>query len=281
MIRLDDTERTDPTWLEWRQKCTQAQATLNEAIATHDPLSDEPRPTASAKIYADLKEDHYAAKRAPFWGKCAYCEVNVRSTQHGDIDHFRPKGRVTDRETGKPLITRSGDEHPGYFWIAYDWRNLLLACGLCNRPNKRSVDERQMGKWDRFPLADETKRAESPGEELAEEPLLINPLVEDPSEHLDVTKEGVLRARDGSIRGSACIELLGLNERDLPDERAHAYQDTYRMFTELVVARLARHREKIAELEPQLVEISAGSRPHAISRRLAIMDAKLALQGLG
>lgn len=282
MIKLEPTERQDTVWLEWRQECTTAQAALNRAVESHDPASSTPKPVASPDVYAKLKDEHYVpVKKSPFWGKCAYCEQKIASDQYGDIEHFRPKARVTDRHTSKPLMTRHGDRpHPGYYWLAYDWQNLLFACGLCNRPHRRSDDERRIGKWDHFPLIDEEQRAEAPGGEAGEQPLLINPLVEDPAEHIDVTPEGVLFAVSGSSRGQACIELLGLNDRDLPDDRGRAYDEAYRLYKDLILARLERVPDKVRKLEAQVREIERGACTHAISRRLAIRDAKQSLLDL-
>jgi hypothetical protein len=42
-------------------------------------------------------------------------------------------------------------EQPGYFWLAYVWANLFLACQLCNQSFKKNL----------FPLADPAKRARS------------------------------------------------------------------------------------------------------------------------
>jgi len=53
---------------------------------------------------------------------CAYCGVEISL----DVDHFRPKGAV------------DGDQHHGgYWWLAYECSNYLLACTICNR-RKRS-----------------------------------------------------------------------------------------------------------------------------------------------
>lgn len=52
--------------------------------------------------------------------KCCYCEVNIRPISTPHIEHFRPKGRVT------------GLDGPGYYWLGYEWTNLLLACPACN-----------------------------------------------------------------------------------------------------------------------------------------------------
>src|SRR5262245_40916138 len=69
-----------------------------------------------------------------FKKKCAYCESSLL-TAPGDLENFRPKATVSDEE-GKSVSE-------GYWWLAYDWNNLLLSCGTCNRLHKRN----------RFPIA--------------------------------------------------------------------------------------------------------------------------------
>lgn len=274
MIRLDDTERQDATWQNWRSRCATSQQALDQAMAKHDFSSDQPAPEAS-KLYAELKDDHYVARRAPFWGKCAYCESSVHSSQYGDIEHFRPKSRITNPKTNEPIRTSTGThDHPGYYWLAYDWRNLLLACELCNSPSHRSSDGRRIGKWDHFPLADETKRAQQPGDEILEQPLLINPLVEDPSAHLELDpKTGVLSAK--SLRGQTCIDLLGLNERGLPDERASAYRAAQRLYTDYIIARFTKNLVREAAAIPEIDAIDAGSCSYAMPRRMALAEGRL------
>jgi len=62
-------------------------------------------------------------------------------------------------------------KEPGYFWLAAQWDNLFLSCNDCNGERAQvelpSGSERLMGKLDRFPLTDETKRASAPGAEGA------------------------------------------------------------------------------------------------------------------
>src|SRR5207244_3555440 len=60
-----------------------------------------------------------------FHKKCAYCEGKVSGHFPLDAEHYRPKKEVTEGRT------RLGG-HPGYFWLAYEWYNLLLACRDCN-----------------------------------------------------------------------------------------------------------------------------------------------------
>jgi hypothetical protein len=42
-----------------------------------------------------------------FDNKCAYCESRVLHVSPGEVEHYRPKGRVTE-----------DPDHPGYYWLA-------------------------------------------------------------------------------------------------------------------------------------------------------------------
>ncbi|WP_314961798.1 hypothetical protein [Bradyrhizobium cosmicum] len=55
-----------------------------------------------------------------FHGKCAYCESLYASQAPVDVEHYRPKGRVKDEHA-----------HPGYWWLASEWTNLLPASITC------------------------------------------------------------------------------------------------------------------------------------------------------
>lgn len=278
MIRLDETEREDAVWKDWRERCESGQQALNQAMTKHDFSSGKGAPKISKKLYAALKEDHYAADRSPFWGKCAYCESRVSSNQPGDVEHFRPKSRITDPHTNKPIrADSSAHNHPGYYWLAYDWKNLLFACAGCNRPSRRSKTKRRIGKWDHFPLVDETKRAQQPGDEVHELPLLINPLVEDPSEHLELDPlTGVLSAK--SPRGQACIDLLGLNERGLPDERVDAFRAAASRYHDYVFALMTQHQALITAIAAEIADVRAGKRAFTMARRLAVDELRRRLE---
>src|SRR5205085_9189437 len=128
----------------------------------------------------DIKDAIYKGARSyiykAFHGKCAYCEAKFVLDQSGDIDHFRPKARVTD-ENDRPVKLNSVD-HPGYYWLAYDWQNLLPCCSKCNRPSKHASGK-IIGKGTRFPV--ENRHAFRPEEVMAETPMFINPAAEDPA----------------------------------------------------------------------------------------------------
>ncbi|KUR70573.1 hypothetical protein AQZ52_17395 [Novosphingobium fuchskuhlense] len=126
-------------------------------------------------------------------GKCAFCEVHIpKPYALAHVEHWRPKGSVT-QEKGIKAST------PGYYWLAYCWDNLLLACHFCNSSNKGV----------QFPLADPTRRASNHHQLVAAEaPMLLNPDAEDPSEHIEFVEE---IPRGISPRGIATIKALGLD----------------------------------------------------------------------
>jgi len=140
-------------------------------------------------------------------GKCSYCETLLTDNNIADIDHYRPKGGA------RGLFN---DEYAPnhYWWLAYEWNNMLAACQTCNQKYKR----------DFFPLMSENLRSSigSIGSKLDEEqPLLIDPTTEDPGTHLTFDSSSGL-AIELTARGKATIELLGLNRLELVEKRIDA-----------------------------------------------------------
>lgn len=171
-----------------------------------------------------------------FFGKCAYCETLYGASGPMDVEHFRPKGGV------------SGENHPGYWWLASEWTNLLPSCLDCNRKRQQhiveigaSLTELQLqsrgqriahessGKHDCFPLDQHGIRARSEDDDLlVEMPLLLNPCIDDPSEHLvfsiDPGQPSLVSAKldaEGrpSKKGLTSIYLYGLNRLGLVQDR--------------------------------------------------------------
>jgi hypothetical protein len=70
--------------------------------------------------------------------KCAYCEMHCK----GEIEHYRPKLGIIEDST-----------HDGYYWLCYEWSNLVPACRYCNTEG---------GKGNQFPLIDSAKRVKTP-----------------------------------------------------------------------------------------------------------------------
>jgi uncharacterized protein (TIGR02646 family) len=134
-------------------------------------------------------------------GKCCFCESKLKHPAHietGDVEHYRPKAgyNQTSREK-KP-------NKPGYYWLSYDWDNLLLCCGPCNRQHKKNL----------FPLLDPKHRACHHRDDIAKETaLLIDPTQVDPEKHIGFREE-IPYAINGNRHGKTTISVLKLDERD-------------------------------------------------------------------
>ncbi|HYH68436.1 MAG TPA: hypothetical protein VD866_27330 [Urbifossiella sp.] len=154
----------------------------------------------AAGIYAHdtVKE----ALRVAQHDKCAFCECKISHTQHGDVEHYRPKAAVRQK-AGEPLT------RPGYYWLAYEWDNLFLACQLCNQVFKENL----------FPIRTPKNRARSHHDDVTrEKPLLLHPSAQDIDRHL--TFSGPLVVPVGASRhGRATIKVLGLNRPKMVDAR--------------------------------------------------------------
>ncbi len=139
------------------------------------------------------------------YGKCCYCE-RERGPIEMDIEHFRPKSEVKENKN-----------HQGYWWLAYEWDNLLLACKKCNNQ-----------KGTKFPLKQESRRAFKPQDDLTkEDPFLINPLIENPEDFIeyDIKDPIMIKAKGKNERGERTVnELTGINALEVLKERAYQYK---------------------------------------------------------
>lgn len=204
MIRIQFREPRTPQWIAWKKKCKAARAHL---------ISAKGEDAIDERLYKATSELLFAA----YFQKCYFCEGALGVQYKGDVEHFRPKGAVRDANNKEVYIGkgRNRRKHPGYYWLAYDFNNLMPACSFCN-VYKRKIG----GKGTRFPVMG--FRASRPGEEKKEKPVLIHPR-ENPEKHLDIDLEtGTFFAR--TPRGQQCIELLGLNREGLMAKRREAYR---------------------------------------------------------
>lgn len=98
------------------------------------------------------------------YGKCWYVECKNLGSDD-DVDHFRPKGGVME-----------DPDHPGYYWLAFDWINLRLSCHRANRPRVNPETGETGGKAEHFPLLHPAERSREPGDGWRREaPALLDP----------------------------------------------------------------------------------------------------------
>ena len=147
--------------------------------------------------------------------KCAYCESSYDAVYDGDIEHFRPKGKVKEKTP----------QTPGYYWLANDWDNLFIACQHCNQRRKHVLYGEDVlqgyGKLDQFPVKTEAKRLKNHKGKLANEEkvrLLVNPCKDEPSEHFayEPLEAVIVPLTD---MGKATVEVCVLQRPNLVRER--------------------------------------------------------------
>ena len=156
-------------------------------------LQGAPVLTSTAEVRKDIyKADDVRRQLIADQGnKCAYCECRVR-TAYNDVEHYRPK---TD-----------------YYWLGHVWQNLLYSCNECNRTYKKHY----------FPLRDEATRDLVHQDISREEPLIVNPVEDEPSEHIRFNRYEAVPLTD---KGEATIQLFQLNNRnELVEERKQTYE---------------------------------------------------------
>jgi len=215
-----------------------------------------------ANIYADdtVKQQLITVQH----GKCFLCESQVRHISYGDVEHFRPKGGCC-QNVDHDL------EKPGYYWLAYEWSNLFLACQFCNQRFKKNL----------FPLIDPTKRAKSHKDDInQEESLFINPVAENPGDFISFMG-GEPYAICGNAKGKATIENAGLHRTELFEMRLKHYLNLKGLYQALTTLQnlvkskpsllnQSNVKETIALLEQRLAASILDSAEYAAMARAAI-----------
>ena len=251
MIKINFEEPNTEEWRYWRNECEKETKEIWKSVRTRDDFK-------IGDLYKNkfIKKNIYMSKEGPFHGKCAYCESYLTDFQPGTIDHFRPKKAVIDEKDNQVMIKdKDGNDlpHPGYFWLAYAWQNLLPTCAYCNEKAKR----------DRFPVRG--KHAVSPKELCDEQPLLINPIVDNPEEHLAIEISTGLMIHK-SNRGEMSIKILELNIREqLLEERFKAI-----LFVKAKLVELKNNSPQKADSMKYLQKIVNGEFAFSLAARTAL-----------
>lgn len=145
--------------------------------------------------------------------KCGYCESFSNHVATLQVEHYRPKAKVTEDKN-----------HKGYYWLGCEWSNLLLACSKCNGKG---------AKGNFFPILGNRIQNGTPFDDagifirtsliadrpslINEKPLLLNPELDYPEQHLTFRYLGSL---DGlSVKGKKSIDIYRLNRDSLLKRR--------------------------------------------------------------
>lgn len=148
-------------------------------------------------------EDRYLVRerlRDIYHNKCAYCEdIDAKP----EVEHYRPKKK--------------------YYWLCYEWTNLLPSCHYCNT---------ESGKRDQFPIRgvrvdapprlpngnwNQEANDASVSPLIDEQPFLLHPEIDQPDDgtFFKFYGNGDLEGTDPEGRGEKTIEICYLKRQNL------------------------------------------------------------------
>lgn len=150
-----------------------------------------------------------------YHGKCAYCERH--RGQELQVDHYRPKKR-------RDAQTEPQYNQPGYYWLAYEWSNLIALCSKCNRCKSNKFPLEGFSEANRIASHLNAQGDEDPNHysmvwlNAQEKPLLLNPEIKDDfARHFLFGNNGSVTGR--TTIGDATIDICGLDRDNLRLER--------------------------------------------------------------
>ncbi len=277
---------------EWDKWQTKANTAIAEAIAAWELWkAAHPKPQEGEKpdiefdsgIWGELKEWLLVNV---FHEKCAYCESRLTRSS-GHAEHFRPKGRVKAKSNGTAKLVKTEDEngnqinHPGYFWLAYNWKNLLPSCEKCNTSGGKgdqfpTVKTHSLGKY--LKPQEVTKLKAPPRRSLKwsdyyylepedlndlEDPLILHPYFDNPREQLRFGDGGIVTAVEGKPKGGSSIAVYNLDSDQLRTDRQDSQEKAESRY---FVAWMATHgpiEEKRQKAEEAVSTFKQGVEPYS------------------
>lgn len=176
----------------------------------------------SSDLYKPLKVK--VALDALYHKKCAYCEKSLKDADR-HIEHYRPKNP--------------------YYWLAFSWDNLLIACDKCNKLKSNKFTaylEGEQLKYNNETL--KTAQSNIKAYNLIEKPLIINPEQETTASlklhfTFDLNTAEIVAL---SPQMEATIKVCQLNREELIERRREILDD----FKNAINRRELKIRDKIA-----------------------------------
>ena len=270
MIRIAKTEPDDDAWRGIKRRADEGCEALKRQFQSGQ------KPEVDDSLY----KEYMPFLKEAFASKCAYCETTLAG-QPGDVEHFRPKNRVSGLDF-RPIkftdpVTGQDVPHPGYFWLAYEWSNLLPSCIGCNRFRwYHQPKQVGAGKADRFPVRGQHRPDWSSN--IVEEPLLLDPAdpAIDPDQHLRIKldEQGRPYLEALTEEGECTRDVFGLNTReDLLGRRAAAYAEAREALESYMIALVQRH-PAIMVRRDRVNRFWRGHEPYTMVHRFAFLEAQ-------
>jgi len=188
------------------------QSTLNDLEKIAKKLDFE---LIDDKVYKDTYVDNHGKTQSRvrdklnlyYLQKCAYCEAYCKA----EIEHYRPKKGVTE-----------DSNHKGYYWLCYEWSNLVPSCRYCNteggKGNRFPIKNARViaPMFDTFGKIDKTHSLANGITLQQEEPYLLHPEIDNPKQFLTfrigLEKKGIeILGIDDTQRGLQTTKICNLN----------------------------------------------------------------------
>lgn len=247
MIRIDKPDQP-PSILKTKGKAQRCGLSSAYSRASNAYQSGSRKFSFDSEIYA-----HDTVKRALLAAqhdKCAFCESKITHISYGDVEHFRPKAGY--RQNNSEALST-----PGYYWLAYEWDNLLLSCQLCNQRYKKNL----------FPLVDPATRATSHHDDLTQEtPLFIQPAADHPEQYISFRRE-IPYAINDNARGESTIKSLGLDRTTLNERRLDRYEVLRHLY---ILIQLDPSAPESVEAQAYLARVTLDSAEYANMAKAAL-----------
>ena len=207
-----------------------------------------------AEFNSEIWDETKPALTQLFHGKCAYCETKIVTSGGPEVNRFRPKGGSIN------LNKKFDPDH--YWWLAYEWFNLYLACPLCHR-NKASRFP-VLGHRVKVPTGTRARlRAPWFQKDLqSEKPLLLDPCERD----FDPDKHLLFDAETGHVaglteRGNITIEIFEFNRPNLIEGRKRVlWEIVYLVDLFVTTQKRAGIVEQLRETQKPTSEYAAAQR---------------------
>lgn len=217
MKKIDKSQATQPE--NTKRDNTTFQSRVKQTISQKNAQANQ-------RSFAGYNDDKVKEALKKLYKNCAYCECNVDEGSVLEVEHYRPKKAIDEDIT-----------HRGYYWLAWEWSNLVYACSNCNGAG---------GKGNQFPILG-TRCTEEPKQNneldyaqfdansttlLNEQPLLLHPEIDNPAEHFVFRSYGKIIGI--TQRGRETIRICNLNRSPLIEARKELL-DVLRAFLEIAI----------------------------------------------
>lgn len=256
MRKLDRTTIAPPASLTTPIAAVQNE--INSAVAHYEARSPWADGYTAYPFKKYKQQDVKAALRTLTEGKCAYCESKINVVGAREVEHYRPKGGI-----------EGVNDHPGYWWLAHTWDNLLPTCIDCNRSKRQHIVTADMtreqvesllhrrprssfGKKNQFNVRG-VRASDDTSDLEAEDALLIDPTRQDPANHLTWnfdTELTIIEPKAGCNYGTYTIHVCALNRAELILARLPALRPMRALRTQILnrLENWAGAREELKEI---------------------------------